>query len=119
MRFRECKRCGGHAVAVQGPSTGPVCMGCIDQEGPPHEYICSIRGCGNQPVILAVLKGDERATVLVCERHFNEVRDSVTSYLEVPPWLTEGEGFLAGDGGVVFQFEVGPGEGRDDRGGGP
>jgi hypothetical protein len=83
-------------------------MDCIDHDGPPHEYICSVTGCGNQPVILAVVEDGEPASVLVCERHFNDIRSSVMSYLEVPPWLTDGNAFLAGDGGVVFQFEMGP-----------
>ena len=108
VRFRECKRCGGHAVAVQGPRSRPVCMDCIDQEGPLHEYVCSITGCGNQPIFLAVVETDGFASVLVCERHFKDIKDVVRSYLEVPPWLTDGNAFLAGDGGVVFQFEMGP-----------
>ncbi len=108
MSFRECKRCGGNAVAVQGPSTRPVCMDCIDHDGPPHEYVCSIKGCGNQPIFLAVVENDSPSSVLVCERHFKDIKGSITSYLEVPPWLTKGNGFLAGDGGVVFSFEIGP-----------
>jgi hypothetical protein len=84
-------------------------MDCIDQEGPHHEYICSISGCGNQPVILAVVENpDSDASVLVCERHFRDIKGSVRSFLEVPSWLTDGNAFLAGDGGVVFQFEMGP-----------
>ena len=86
-------------------------MDCIDQDGSPHRYVCSIEGCGNQPVILAVVENDEPTSVLVCERHFPDIKASVTSYLEVPAWLTGGNGFLAGDGGVVFNFEVGPGDG--------
>ena len=108
IRFRECKRCGGHAVAVQGPNSRPVCMDCIDQEGPPLEYICSIAGCGNQPVVFAVLEDEETASVLVCERHFKDIKGSVISYMELPAWLTDGNAFLTGDGDMVFHFDMGP-----------
>jgi hypothetical protein len=59
-------------------------------------------------MVLAVVEDGGDASLMVCERHFSKIRDSVSSYLEIPPWLTDGNGFLAGDGGVVFQFEVEP-----------
>jgi hypothetical protein len=83
-------------------------MDCIDEEGPRHEYVCSVAGCGNQPLILAVVDRDGPASLIVCEKHFPHIKDEVTSFLELPAWLTDGNGFLAGDGGVVFSFEVGP-----------
>jgi hypothetical protein len=82
-------------------------MDCIDQDGPRHEYVCSVAGCGNQPLFLAVVDRDGPASLIVCEKHFPEIKDMVTSFLELPAWLTDGNGFLAGDGGVVFNFEVG------------
>jgi hypothetical protein len=83
-------------------------MGCIDPEGPPVEYICSVSGCGNQPVFLAVLDNGEAASVLVCGVHFKEVEGSVLSYTELPAWLTNGSAFLTGNGDVVFDIDLGP-----------
>jgi hypothetical protein len=57
---------------------------------------------------MAVVRNEETSSVLVCARHFEAIRDSVRSYLEVPTWLMEGNGLLGGDGGVVYQFDLGP-----------
>jgi len=107
VTFKVCEECGGHATALQGSSERPVCMECIDHEGPLHRYVCSIAGCGNQPIFLAVVENDTSSSVLVCERHFPDIKDRVRSYLDLPPWLTNGNDFHLGDGGVVFEFEVG------------
>ena len=85
-----------------------MCMDCIDPEGPSVEYICSVAGCGNQPVILAVLDGEETASVLLCGVHFKEIKDRVISHVELPPWLTEGSAYMVGEGDVVFHFDLGP-----------
>ena len=106
MRMRQCKRCGGNAVALQGPGGGPLCMGCIDRDGPHVEYICSIPGCGNQPVILAVV--NDSGSAMVCGAHFKDIRDSVVSYLVVPPWLTEGKTYLTEDGDLELQIDLAP-----------
>jgi hypothetical protein len=82
-------------------------MDCLDHEGPPHRFVCSIPDCGNQPIFLAVVENDVAASVLICERHFRDVEPKVTSYLEVPGWLTNGNDFHLGDTGVVFEFEMG------------
>ena len=108
MKFRRCKRCNGHAVALQGSASRPICLDCIDQEGPPVEYICSVAGCGKKPRILAVLKDEWSASVLVCKGHFRNIRASVISYIELPEWLTEGSAMLSGEGDVVFDIELGP-----------
>ncbi len=108
LRFRRCKRCGGHAAAIQGSASRPICIDCIDQEGPPVEYICSIAGCGNQPVILAVLDDEGAPTVLMCGSHLKTLEGSVRSYMELPPWLTERNAYITGDGDVVFQIDLGP-----------
>ena len=107
MTFKECLECGGHATAIQGGGGNHVCMDCIDHEGPDHRYVCSVSDCGNQPVFLAVVENDVSSSVLVCERHFSEVKDRIRSYLDLPPWLTNGNDFHLGDGGVVFEFEMG------------
>ncbi len=85
-----------------------MCMDCIDPEGPPVEYICSVAGCGNQPVILAVTNDLGTASVLVCGAHFKEIEDRVISHVELPTWLTEGSAYMVGEGDVVFQFDLGP-----------
>ncbi|UCC92711.1 MAG: hypothetical protein JSW25_08615 [Thermoplasmata archaeon] len=111
MEFHECERCGGHALALQGIYDRHVCIDCIEEDGPAHRFICSIVGCRNQPIFLAVVESDKTASVLVCERHFRDVERKVTSYLQVPSWLTNGNDFHLGDTGVVFEFEVGPDNG--------
>jgi hypothetical protein len=83
-------------------------MDCIGSDGPSPEYICSIAGCGNQPVILAVLDNDGNDSVLVCKDHFKEINGSIISYVELPAWLTDGKAFLTGDGDLVFHFDMGP-----------
>jgi hypothetical protein len=83
-------------------------MDCIDPEGPSHEYVCSIAGCGDQPVILAVLDNEGAGSALVCKGHFSDIKGSVISYMELPQWLTEGKAFLTGEGDVVFHFDIGP-----------
>jgi hypothetical protein len=83
-------------------------MDCIDQEGPPVEYICSIVGCGKQPKILVVLEGKGTVSALVCVGHFREVEGSVISFIELPEWLTDGSALLSGDGDVVFDIDLGP-----------
>ena len=88
-------------------------MDCIDPEGPPVEYICSVVGCDNQPVILAVVDDPETASVLVCGVHFKELEDRVISHVELPVWLTEGRAYMVGGGDVVFNIDLGP-----DRDGG-
>lgn len=42
------------------------------------------------------------------ERHIHDLNDSIRYYLEVHPWLIHGNAFLAGEGGVAFQSEIGP-----------
>lgn len=111
MTFLECDECGGHATALQGIEERPVCMDCLDDNGPVRRYVCSIEGCGNQPIFLVIVGNDTTSSVLVCEKHFRKVKDVITSYLEVPAWLTNSNDFLAGEGGVVFEFEMGPGGG--------
>lgn len=106
MRMRQCKRCGGNAIALQVPKIGPFCMDCIDRDGPDAEYICSVAGCGDRPTILAILNGDGTA-VLLCERHFKENGRSVSSFMDLPPWLSEGIPFMNGDGEVVVQIDLG------------
>jgi hypothetical protein len=83
-------------------------MDCIDPEGPPVEYICSVSGCGNQPVFLAVMEEEETVTVLVCGRHFKEIKGSVITYTELPTWLTNGSAYLTSNGDVVYHFDLGP-----------
>jgi hypothetical protein len=97
-------------MALQGGVDRPVCMDCIEEDGPPHRYICSFAGCGNLPIYLAVVENDVTSSVLVCERHFPKMKDDLTSYLQVPAWLTNGNDFHLGEGGVVFEFEMGPGD---------
>ena len=108
LRFRRCKRCGGHAAAIQGSASRPICIDCIDQEGLPVEYICSMVGCGKQPRILVVLEDKGSASMLVCEGHFKDIKDSIISYLELPEWLTDGRALLSSNGDVVFHFDLGP-----------
>ncbi len=81
-------------------------MDCIDRDGPHVEYICSTPGCGNQPVILAVV--NDSGSVMVCGAHFKDVRHAVVSYLVLPPWLTEGNAFLTDDGDLLLQVDLGP-----------
>jgi hypothetical protein len=107
VTFKVCLECGGHATVLQGGGGKQVCMDCIDHQGPPHRYVCSIEGCGNQPIYLAVMAEEGSPSVLVCERHFPDVMDRIRSYLDLPPWLTNGNNFHLGDGGVVFEFDVG------------
>ncbi len=95
-------------MAVQGHGVRPVCMDCVDQEGPSVEYICSAVGCDRQPRILADLKDMGSTSVLVCAGHFKEIRDSVISYVELPEWLTDGSALLTGEGDVVYHFDLGP-----------
>jgi hypothetical protein len=96
-------------VAIQGSASRPVCIECIDEEGPKVEYICSAIGCGKQPRILAVMEGEGTVSVLVCVGHFTEIRGSVISYIELPEWLTDGNTLLSGNGDVVFDIDLGPG----------
>ena len=51
VKYLECEDCGGHAVAEQGTPGKKVCMDCIDQDGSPHRYVCSIEGCGNPALV--------------------------------------------------------------------
>jgi hypothetical protein len=81
-------------------------MDCIDHEQPSHQYVCSVAGCGNQPIYLVVLENHETASALMCGRHFPAMKDRIVSYLDLPPWLTNGNDFHLGEGGVVFEFEV-------------
>jgi hypothetical protein len=83
-------------------------MDCIDPEGPPVEYICSVAGCGNQPVFLTVLDDVEVVSVLVCGVHFKAFEDSVVSSMELPTWLTNGSAYLTGNGDVVYHIDLGP-----------
>jgi hypothetical protein len=97
------------ALQGHGEEGRPRCLNCLEDGGPPRLYVCSIKDCENQPIYLAVVENDVTSSVLVCERHFDSVRSEITSFLEVPPWLTNGNDFVADEGGVVFEFEVGPG----------
>ena len=95
-------------MAIQGSASRPICIDCIDQEGPPVKYICSFVGCDKQPKKLAVLEDKGSTSMLVCEGHLKEIKDSLISYLDLPEWLTDGSALLSGNGDVVLHFDLGP-----------
>ena len=116
VTFLKCGDCGDFALALvsDGPWERPVCMSCLergDREGADRRYVCSRTGCGNQPVYLASVEEGEGGSLLLCEKHFREVSNSIRSYLEVPRWLTNDRDFVIDAEGVVFEFDLDPGGG--------
>jgi hypothetical protein len=101
----HCVHCGNHALALNGAGGMPVCILCLDRNDPYHRYICSIDGCPNMPIYLAVMEGRDTSSLLLCERHYNRVRGFLASFLEVPPWLLEVDDLHTDDEVVVFDFE--------------
>lgn len=111
MTYLRCDGCGGFALALtrDGARERPVCMGCLDSkepEGATRRYVCSIVGCENQPAFLGTMDDEGQGSLLVCERHFNDVKGSLRSYLEVPRWLTNESDFDIDEGGIVFEFDI-------------
>lgn len=106
MDALHCAHCGNHALALNGAGNMPVCIVCLDRTDPYHRYICSADGCLNMPVYLAVLEGGDTSSLLLCERHFNLARGSLSSFLEIPPWLLEVDDLHTDDEDIVFDFEL-------------
>ena len=88
-------------------------MACLDRDdrrASERRYVCSRIGCGNHPVYLASMGEEEGGSVLLCEKHFAEVSGSIRSYLEVPRWLTNDREFAIDSEGIVFEFDLEPGD---------
>ena len=99
-------------MAILKSDTGEkrVCLDCLDD--PEHEdssrrYVCSVAGCKNAPEFLAALENEEWRSLLVCEMHFNHVKDDISSYLSIPKWLTNEKDISATEEGVVIEIEFG------------
>jgi hypothetical protein len=112
MSYMKCDGCGEYAMAVLKSDTGerPVCLDCLDDpkhEGASRQYVCSVAGCKNSPEFLATLENQEWRSFLVCEMHFNHVKNDISSFLSIPLWLTNGKDISASEEGVVIEIEFG------------
>lgn len=112
MSYMKCDGCGEYAMAILKSDTGerPVCLECLDDpehEGVSRQYVCSVVGCGNAPEFLAALDNEEWRSLLVCEMHFNHVKNDISSFLSIPKWLTNGKDMTATEEGVVIEIEFG------------
>ena len=110
MEFRTCGECGDYAVLKTkgGRAEGHLCLDCLDREELDHRmdrYICSVAECGNAPYFLVVLEEGGRRSMLVCEQHFNRLKDMVSSYLTLPGWLTNGNDLTLGENGVTIEMD--------------